>query len=814
MILKKNAPQQKCPQDKYPAPRSTEFSMKKTNRSLYARSSRATLMVACGLAGSFALTLTSPVNAQSSNYQSRNYHGGLKLLTDKDAGNLAIMDGTKGHKMKGFGRLFPLRTSNYAPKGSVAPQASSKTDLGALGLKMVEPVSWQGKEERKSHVPSGYIFLGQFIDHDITLDTMSSLDSQVREDRLHNRRSPDLDLDNVYGAGPDATPYLYNLPYLRVGKQIKNVHSRVRRHDLLRTQASGKSGPNGGGAVALIGDPRNDENFTVSQIQAAFIAFHNSIVNRLAERDYASRRREFCGSKAKTCSTSEKLVARLPGSAKKELFEKARDHVIHYYHRIISEDFLPRLIGADRSADIKKNGRIFYFPKGFVRRDGSLDSPYIPFEFSVAAYRYGHAMVHQNYRLRQNPNSKTPLFSPGKANGNGAVHGFTPIKANTIIDWNYFFPIDTKLPKGFNFANKLAPFLPVHLHHLDKVGITGAAHPSLSERNLIRGRSFRLPSGQSLARVILPELAKRDILKTWGVSNAANWSSLVIAPDAQTSNVLANAETPLWYYILQEAASFKRIDVASLTESSSVNGIVQTVGTDKLPNKFQKLPGFVTASAAKTTKTPLRIGRRVESASKPVFKPEMRNRMIIAQKSEDTFNRYLGGGDPQIEQPSTPARQPATQPARPTQPTYPKAPTRTAPYKPIAAPTPVQDPKKPLGGGRKSPTRLDLRNVGGDTLGPVGGTVVGEVLFGLIEHYRENTGKGLDYVPQLKAIEIRNNDLIALRNGLPLRNDLTATTDQGVRYQMRNLLFDAGLALPVTLKSSKRKKRRTRKNRR
>ncbi|MCF6199222.1 MAG: hypothetical protein L3J67_07475, partial [Hyphomicrobiaceae bacterium] len=384
----------------------------------------------------------------------------------------------------------------------------------------------------------------------------------------------------------------------------------------------------------------------------------------------------------------------------------------------------------------------------------------------------------------------------------------------TIIDWNYFFPIDTKLPKGFNFANKLAPFLPVHLHHLDKVGITGAAHPSLSERNLIRGRSFRLPSGQSLARVILPELAKRDILKTWGVSNAANWSSLVIAPDAQTSNVLANAETPLWYYILQEAASFKRIDVASLTESSSVNGIVQTVGTDKLPNKFQKLPGFVTASAAKTTKTPLRIGRRVESASKPVFKPEMRNRMIIAQKSEDTFNRYLGGGDPQIEQPRTPARQPATQPARPTQPTYPKAPTRTAPYKPIAAPTPVQDPKKPLGGGRKSPTRLDLRNVGGDTLGPVGGTVVGEVLFGLIEHYRENTGKGLDYVPQLKAIEIRNNDLIALRNGLPLRNDLTATTDQGVRYQMRNLLFDAGLALPVTLKSSKRKKRRTRKNRR
>jgi len=643
---------------------------------------------------------------------------------------------------------------------------------------------------------------------------MSSLDSQVREDKLHNGRNTDLDLDNVYGNGPDATPYLYNLPYLRVGKRIKNIHSRVRRHDLFRTQASGKNGPNGGGAVALIGDPRNDENFTVSQIQAAFIAFHNSLVNRLAEQDYASRRREFCGPKAKTCSSSEKLVAHLPASAKRALFDKARDHVIHYYHRIISEDFLPRLIGADRSADIKKNGRIFYFPKGFVRRDGSLESPYIPFEFSVAAYRYGHAMVHQNYRLRHNPNSKTPLFNPGTANGHGAVHGFTPIKANTVIDWNYFFPIDTKLPKGFNFANKLAPFLPVHLHHLDKVGVTGAAHPSLSERNLIRGRSFRLPSGQSLARVILPELAKRDLLKTWGVTNPANWRSLVIAPDTQTSNVLANAETPLWYYILQEAASFKRADVASLTESSSVNGIVQTVGTDKLPNSFQKLPGFVTASAVKSTKAPLRIGLRVERSSKPAFKPEMMERMIIAQKTEDSFNRYLGGGDPQAEQPRVPARQPATQPARPIQPTYPKAPARTAPYKPVATPTPAHDPKKPLGGGRKSPTRLVLSNVGGETLGPVGGTIVGEVLFGLIEHYRENTGKGLDYVPQLKAIEIRNNDLIALRNGLPLRSKLTATTDQGVRYQMRNLIFDAGLALPVTIKSSRRTKRRNRNNRR
>jgi len=102
-------------------------------------------MVACGLAGSFALTLASPASAQS-----RNYHGGLKLLTDEDAGNLAIMDGTKGYKMKGFGRLFPLRTSNYAPRGSVAPQASSKTDLGALVSKWLNPSPGRASNSAKA----------------------------------------------------------------------------------------------------------------------------------------------------------------------------------------------------------------------------------------------------------------------------------------------------------------------------------------------------------------------------------------------------------------------------------------------------------------------------------------------------------------------------------------------------------------------------------------------------------------------------------------------------------------------------------------
>ena len=759
--------------------------MKQIPRSFLSRPSLATLMLVSGLVGSLMVASTLAASAQS-----RNYHGGLSLLTDKAAGNLAIMDGTKGHKMNGFGRLFPLRTSNSRAAGSVAPQTSAVVDLKALGRKMLEPTSWQGHPERKSHVPSGYIFLGQFIDHDITLDTMSSLDKPVREGEIVNRRSPDLDLDNVYGAGPDATPYLYNLPYLRVGKRIKGVRSYTHRHDLLRTPKDGTPGPKGGGAVALIGDPRNDENFTVSQIQAAFIAYHNSIVNRLVESEYGSRRGEICGTKKKNCSTPEKLASKLTGEAKKELFEKARDHVIHYYHRIVSEDFLPRLIGADRADAIKKNGRMFYFPKGFVRRDGSLKKPWIPFEFSVAAFRYGHAMVHQNYRLRKSPKSKTPLFRGGDKNGSGKIHGFNPITANLAIDWNYFFPIDTTLPEGFNFANKLTNLLPLHLHQLGKAGITGAGEPSLSARNLNRGRVFRLPSGQSLARLMLPELASRGILKSWQVPGPSDWESLVIAPDHLTVASLGQVETPLWYYVLQEAAAFKRSDESSLTESSGDDKLV----SDRLPNVFQKL-------AAATESAPVSSKGKGKSVPK-----ESNLRRIgsyrVAQKAEDTFNSYLGG-----EQPGKGV----------TQPHQPRQPAKAKPYRPAPAPVHTAPPVAKGPGGYKNPTRMNLRDVGGDTLGPVGGTLVGEVLYGLLEHYRESTGKGLDYAPALKAEQTRNNQLPYRAKSFRL-GSLTATKDLGIRYQMRNLIYDAGLAAPLSLsgskKKSKKKNRRKRKNRR
>lgn len=70
-------------------------------------------------------------------------------------------------------------------------------------------------DEENNHIPVGYTYLGQFLDHDITFDPVSSLDRQNDPNALTDFRTPRLDLDSLYGRGPADQPFLYdqNDPY-------------------------------------------------------------------------------------------------------------------------------------------------------------------------------------------------------------------------------------------------------------------------------------------------------------------------------------------------------------------------------------------------------------------------------------------------------------------------------------------------------------------------------------------------------------------------------------------------------------------------
>jgi hypothetical protein len=126
-----------------------------------------------------------------------------------------------------------------------------------------------------ARVEAGWPFFGQYVGHDLTADR-SPLRAHADVETLRNMRSPRANLEALYGDGPVGSPYLYQ----------RNDPTKLLENDgdLPRNQEG----------LALIGDPRNDTHVFMSQMQVAFIATHNRLVDRLRE---TVRRRKACSTK-------------------------------------------------------------------------------------------------------------------------------------------------------------------------------------------------------------------------------------------------------------------------------------------------------------------------------------------------------------------------------------------------------------------------------------------------------------------------------------------------------------------------------------
>ncbi|HEX6386964.1 MAG TPA: heme peroxidase, partial [Anaerolineae bacterium] len=123
-------------------------------------------------------------------------------------GNLSDIVAPRSRFYQGpYGRLFP----------DLSPHQPSKDSLLALAQQMVEPADKEDNEQ----IPAAYTYFGQLVTHDITFDSTSSLMRLNDPNRLYNFRTPRFDLDSLYGAGPEVTPYFYDQKrygYLLTGK--------------------------------------------------------------------------------------------------------------------------------------------------------------------------------------------------------------------------------------------------------------------------------------------------------------------------------------------------------------------------------------------------------------------------------------------------------------------------------------------------------------------------------------------------------------------------------------------------------------------
>jgi hypothetical protein len=399
-------------------------------------------------------------------------------------------------------RALPTATFGQTESDNVA---NLKTLADAMTADLDKPKD--GKDEEESGIPALYTYLGQFIDHDITFDPASSLQKQNDPDALVDFRTPALDLDNVYGRGPADQPYMYDgdRTFL-LGDELRGGDAGAR--DLPRNSADPQR--------ALIGDPRNDENVIVSQLQGLFLRFHN-----------------------RTAKENPKLA--LPDLQKL---------VRYHYQYVVVNDFLPRIVHSSVLAALKTAG---HYDRDKLKFFHWRHDPFMPVEFSVAAYRLGHSMVRPGYRL--NNNVLLPIFPIDPNKPNEGLTGFRDMNPDWGIDWGRFIDVDIRPTDGsdadkkrrLQFAYRLDPSLVNPLGNLPPAVASNPA--SLAQRNLERGWRLGLPSGQSVAHAMRIRPLDDDQIV---IGKALDEPEKAKTID-QISGVFVR-NCPLWTYILAEAA--------------------------------------------------------------------------------------------------------------------------------------------------------------------------------------------------------------------------------------------------------------------
>jgi hypothetical protein len=402
-----------------------------------------------------------------------------------------------------FGRIFRLPPfAEQSPKVEAAlvelgkpgglldaddPLAAGPTQL------IVDPSLSANNPNNPTHT-AGTTFFGQFLDHDMTFDASSRLAQPTNPEDARNFRTPALDLDSVYGAGPVADQALYD-----GADHIKlKIENGGLFEDLPRTA----------GMQAIIGDPRNDENLVVAGLHCAFLLFHNRAV------DYVRA----------TGQLSEPSA----------VFADARRLTTWHYHWLVLHEFLPLVVGKPMVDDVLRRGRRFYTAK--------QGGAFIPVEFQTGTYRMGHSMVRPSYRANLAGDDGRPFFAltfdptqDGSADPDDLRGGARAPRR--FIGWQTFFDFgDGQMKPNKKIDTKIS----TPLFNLPLGAIASHDPPtSLPQRNLLRHLTWQLPSGQRIAQAMgVTPLTPEDLLELvdFGVG--------------------FERSTPLWYYVLKEAEVF------------------------------------------------------------------------------------------------------------------------------------------------------------------------------------------------------------------------------------------------------------------
>jgi hypothetical protein len=403
-----------------------------------------------------------------------------------------------------------FRFSRMGPKGTGKQLGEPNRRKIAAAMTAASPSPGQ--------IPAGYTYLGQFVDHDLTFDETALMENvDIPPATIESARSPTLDLDCLYGSGPQdpgsAVFYSDGL-HLKMGTAVGGTAAQGFGFDLPREPSTPDH--------ATIPDKRNDENLAVGQIHLAMIRFHNRVVDT--------------------------LPASIPPAQR---FNEARKIVTKHYQWMLKTDFLPRICAPSIVTNVFSQGR-----KAFEVGAPANQIPTMPIEFSVAAFRLGHSMIRADYSWNVNfPNaSLEQLFDFSGLNG-GLGPG-SPLPSIWIADFRRLFNFaqagraDLTVPTSrFNRAMRIDTKLALPLGTLPKSD--PAPKNNLAFRNLARANMVKLATGQQMVTFLKSKGLTPTKLTNAQVRDGNSGVTLGTLTVAQRNALVAN--TPLWFYILREA---------------------------------------------------------------------------------------------------------------------------------------------------------------------------------------------------------------------------------------------------------------------
>jgi Animal haem peroxidase len=358
------------------------------------------------------------------------------------------------------------------------PPAPADDELAqAIGIAFGPMQSSSGQGGNPA-ISAGFTYLGQFIDHDLSFDPETSLDPGKNTGIPRNFRTAAFDLDSIYGLGPDVMPYLYD------------------PHDP-RKFVLGGSGDDLPrlGDVAVISDPRNDENIIVSQLATAFLNFHNVVIER-----------------------------------ENKSFEETQLLVRQHYQWIVLQEYLPRIVGSPVDQVVED-----------TMERGYPDRPSIPLEFSLAAFRFGHSQIRERYDINSRPEAKARLILPD-------LVGHRRLTAIDHVDWSFFFPMETENQPQPSMP--IQPFISGPMLNMPPEILgptTSEAELSVAYRDIRRGQILGLPEPEALAE-------KLKLTGSKMISRRLIWDQVrERLKRAGATFDPGDRPVPLWLYILFEA---------------------------------------------------------------------------------------------------------------------------------------------------------------------------------------------------------------------------------------------------------------------